>query len=136
LISNYLTSIGGWTTNAVNFQNNKLDYKWFKAAADEEFQPHTKDQLSYNSPLPSYKSAIVYVTVTKPNFDRIIAQIQSTMTRDATLIDDERVKFYQYSNANFVVEVVEPFQPQKDNIFRYAFFVYDKVDYTNGFKIR
>jgi hypothetical protein len=134
-IANYLSSTGAWISDHTVFQDTKAEYKWFKAAAEETFEPHTRDKLSYIY-RSGYRSAIAYVTLTKGNFDQIIAQIQSTMALDATLIDDERVKLYKYSNADFVVEVIEPFQPQKDNIFRYAFLVYDKDDYVNGFKIR
>lgn len=135
-IANFLTQAGGWITDHENFQNTKSDYKWFKASAGEQFEPHTKDQISYNSPVPTYKSVIIYVTLTKSNFDAIKATMQSSMTMDATLIDDPKVKMYRYSNANNVIEMIEPFQPQKDSLFMYVFIVYDKQDYDKGFRIK
>lgn len=61
----------------------------------------------------SFKPAIIYVTLTQPNFISIKSSVQSTVTLDATLIDDPKVKVYKYSNANNVIEMVEPFQPQR-----------------------
>ena len=135
-IANYLTTAGVWISDYSDFQNTKGDYKWFKASAGEQFETHTKDQLAYNSPLPSYKSAITYVTLTKSNFDAIKASMQSAMTLDGTLINDPKVKMYKYSNANAVIEVIEPLQAQKDNLFMYVFIVYDKQDYIKGFRIK
>jgi hypothetical protein len=135
-IANFLTSAGGWITDYSDFQNAKADYKWFKANAGEEFEPHTKDQLAYTSPLQSYKSAITYVTLTKSNFDNIKASMQSTLTLDGMLINDPKVKMYKYSNSTVVMEVIEPLQAQRDNLFMYVFIVYDKKDYINGFRIK
>lgn len=135
-VANFLTQAGGWITDHENFQKTKSDYKWFKASEGEYFEPHTKDQISYNSPLPSYKSVIIYVTLTKPNFDSIKASMQSAMSFDSTLIDDPRVKAYKYSNSSQVIEMIEPFQPQKDNLYMYVFIVYDKQDYNNGLRIK
>lgn len=135
-IANFLSTAGGWISNYTDFQNIKADYEWYKANEGEQFEPHTKDRISYNSPLPSYKPAIVYITLTKSNFDAIKASIQSTMTLDGTLIDDPKVKMYKYSNAKAAIEVIEPFQPQKDGLFMYVFIVYDKQDYNKGLRIK
>lgn len=135
-IANFLNTSGGWVTDHTNFQDTRGNYKWFKANPGEEFESHTKDEVSYKTPLASYKSAIAYRTVTKSNFDAIKASITSSMTLDATLINDPKVKMYKYSNANNVIEVLEPLQPQKDNLFNYVFVVYNKQDYNNGFRIK
>lgn len=58
------------------------------------------------------------------------------MALDATLIADPKVKVYRYSNANNLIKMIEPFQPQKDNLYMYVFIVYDKADYHYGFRIK
>lgn len=135
-VADFLTGLGGWISDYSDFQNVKGDYKWFKASVGEQFEPHTKDQLSYKSPLPSHKSVIIYVTLAKSNFDAIRTSVESSMTLDETLIDDPRVKMNKYSSANAVVETIEPFQSQKDNLFMYVFIIYDKQDYIDGLRIK
>lgn len=135
-IANFLNAAGGWVSNYSDFADARSSYKWYKAGPTEEFEPHTKDEIAYKTVLPSYKSVITYRTLSKSNFDAIKASMQSSMTVGETLINDPRVKMYTYSNASVAIEVVEPLQPQKDNLFIYVFVVYNKQDYDNGFKIR
>lgn len=134
-IATFLNNAGGWVSNDTVFQEVQRDYEWYKAGENETFEPHEKDQVKYRK-VGSFKPAIIYVTLTQSNFASIKSSVQSTMTLDATLIDDPKVKVYKYSNANNVIEMIEPFQPQKDNLYMYVFIVYDKQDYNNGFRIK
>ncbi|HTH54588.1 MAG TPA: hypothetical protein VL728_00995 [Cyclobacteriaceae bacterium] len=134
-IATSLTALGGWVTDDEKFENTEKDYVWYKAAVDEQFEPHTKDQIKYWK-VADHKAAIAYVTLTKDNFDAVKTLIQSSMSLDKTLVDDPRVKVLKYSGANTVIEMIEPFQPQKDNLFMYVFIAYDKDEYDKGFKIR
>ena len=134
-IASYLNNAGGWISNDSVFTNVTKDYDWYKASLEEEFEPHERDRLKYRK-VGSYKPVITYITLTQSNFTALKSSIQSAMTLDATLIDDPRVKMYKYSNANNVIEMIEPLQPQKGALFLYAFMVYDKSDYDSGFRIK
>lgn len=134
-IAAFLSNVGGWVSNDSGFQEVQRDYEWYKAGENETFEPHEKDRFKYRK-VGSFKPAIIYVTLTQSNFTNIKSSVQSSMTLDATLIDDPRVKVYKYSNANNVIEMIEPFQPQKENMYMYVFIVYDKQDYNNGFRIK
>lgn len=133
-VANFLNGTGEWISNDSTFGVHQ-DYTWYKALPGEQFEPHTKDQIRFTK-LGSFDPAITYITLTKANFDNVKASIQSTMTLDGTLIHDPKVKMYKYSNANATIEMIEPFQPQKDGLFMYVFIVYDKQDYNKGFRIK
>ena len=133
-IDSYLKGIQGWVSNDSTFGKN-LHYKWFKAAIGEQFEPYTKDQIHYTK-VGSFDPALTYITLTKANFDNIKSSIQSSMVLDEMLLNHSKAKMYKYSNANVIIEMMEPLEALNYGVIRYAFFIYTKKDYINGFKIR
>ncbi|HTH54587.1 MAG TPA: hypothetical protein VL728_00990 [Cyclobacteriaceae bacterium] len=134
-MSNRLNSLGGWFARDVTgYKNKQTNYSWVNAVEGEDFDAYSRDEMSYRS-FPKFKSVVIYVTVLRATFDNIMSSVKSSFILDATLIDDPKVKQYKYSNVDTVLEIIEPFQPQKNDNFLYVFIVYNKQDYNNGCKI-
>lgn len=133
-IANFLNSTGEWINNDSTFEVHQ-HYKWYKTSAGEQFEPHTKDQIHYIK-VGSFDPAIEYITLAESNFDSVKSAIHSSMSLDEMLMDNSQAKMYKYSNADVVIEVMEPLVVLNYGVIRYAFFIYTKKDYNNGFKIR
>ncbi len=134
-ISNSLSTSGEWITDAENFENKKVDYFWYKAIDGEEFEPHTKDQISLKTG-GGFKRIVTYITLTKSNFDAIKSEIQSTMVLSRMIIDDPKAKMYLFSNDSINIELIEPFELLKYDLIRYVVLVYNKQDYEKGYRLK